>query len=311
MFLLILTLITYTTASQVYFQGIELLSDVNYSQYFSGIPACSSSPTECVKAPRYRIYNPFSTTLNKSASWQIAQWASHSNLSTNGTLIEDEKSKGMQWSTVDKRFIIFQDGRLQMVVNGYHEYDGQYEPLDAPWIHLLIQQDIGITGGSVPLSQINELRWNLDVQLLYMNQHIQPRYDPNLHGGIFPLYMTIQNLIQGDPEYGKYFWLGICLYDDRVLMSSSYVNGDIDTGSLIYSPAFSNFANISVHSERMNIGWEVTGLNNGTIEIGNLSLKQYTAQNPKSYEFNCDGDAEGWKQISDLRQYTDSSWNGI
>ncbi|CAF1017313.1 unnamed protein product [Rotaria sp. Silwood1] len=158
MFLLILTLITYTTASQVYFQGIELFSDVNYSQYFSVIPACSSSPTECVKAPRYRIYNPFSTTLNKSASWQIAQWASHSNLSTNGTLIEDEKSKGMQWSTVDKRFIIFQDGRLQMVVNGYHEYDGQYEPLDAPWIHLLMQQDIGITGGSVPLSQIHELR---------------------------------------------------------------------------------------------------------------------------------------------------------
>ncbi|CAF5132555.1 unnamed protein product, partial [Rotaria sp. Silwood1] len=107
-----------------------------------------------------------------------------------------------------------------------------------------------------------------------------------------------------DPEYGKYFWLGICLYDDRVLMSSLYVNGDIGTGSLIYSPAFSNFANISVHSE-------LTGLNNGTIEIGNLNLKQYTAQNPKSYEFNCDGDAEGWKQISDLRQYTNSSWNGI
>ncbi|CAF3412989.1 unnamed protein product [Rotaria sp. Silwood1] len=144
----------------------------------------------------------------------------------------------------------------------------------------------------------------MNVQLLYMNQHIQPDYDPNLHGGIFPLYMTIQNLIQGDPEYGKYFWLGICLYDDRVLMSSLYVNGDIGTGSLIYSPAFSNFANISVHSE-------LTGLNNGTIEIGNLNLKQYTAQNPKSYEFNCDGDAEGWKQISDLRQYTNSSWNGI
>jgi len=30
----------------------------------------------------------------------------------------------------------------------------------------------------------------------------------------------------------------------------------------------------------MNIGWEVTGLNIGTIEIANLSLKQYTAQNP-------------------------------
>jgi hypothetical protein len=119
------------------------------------------------------------------------------------------------------------------------------------------------------------------------------------------------------------------------------------TDALIYSPAFSNFANISVHSERvvhvtgdmmpfvrlglqaavergflnstdlnkyyvggMNIGWEVTGLNNGTIEIGNFSLKQYTAQNPKSYEFNSDGNTEGWTAISDLNQHTNGPLNG-
>jgi len=347
MFLLFFILFTYSTANQLYFQGIELLSDVNYTQGFSVIPACPSDPTECAKAPRYRLYNPFSIAPNTSASWTIAQWASHSNISTNGTLINDGRSKGMQWSTEDKRFILFEDGRLQMSVNGFHEYGGKYRAPDAPWVHLLIQQDIGIAGGSVPLNQVNELRWNLDVQLLYMDQHIQPGYDPNLHAGIFPLYMTIQNLVHGDPEYGKYFWLGIGLYDDRVLMSPLYVNGDKGTGSLIYSPAFSNFANISVHSERivhvtgdmmpfvrlglqaaiergflnssdlskyhvggMNIGWEVTGLNNGTIEIGNFSLKQYTAQNPKSYEFNRDGDTEGWTTISDLNQSTNGPLNG-
>jgi hypothetical protein len=60
----------------------------------------------------------------------------------------------------------------------------------------------------------------------------------------------------------------------------------------------------------MNIGWEVTGLNNGTIEIGNFSLKQYTAQNLKSYEFNDDGDTEGWKAISDIDENANGPLNG-
>jgi hypothetical protein len=347
MFLLFFILFTYSAGNHLYFQGTELLSDVNYTQGFNVIPACNSTPSECAKAPRYRLYNPFSIAPNSTASWNMAQWTSHSNISANGTFMNDGKSKGMQWSTEDKRFILFQDGRLQMSVNGYHEYGGKYRSPDASWVHLLIQQDIGIAGGSVSLDQVTELRWNLDVQLLYMDQHIQPGYNPNVYAGIFPLYMTIQNLAQGDPEYGKYFWLGIGLYDDRVLMSPLYINGDKGTGSLIYSPAFSNFANISVHSERivhvtgdmmpfvrlglqaavergflnsndlkkyhvggMNIGWEVTGLNNGTIEIGNFSLKQYTAQNPKSYEFNYDGDAEGWRQVTDLNQDMNNPSNG-
>ncbi|CAF1367809.1 unnamed protein product [Adineta steineri] len=346
MIVLFFILFTYSTASQVYFQGIELLSDVNYTQGFSVIPACISSPS-CVKAPRVRLYNPFSTAPNKSASWIMAQWDSHSNISADGIFVNDGRSQGMQWSTEDKRFIIFQDGRLQLSVNGFHEYGGKYKARDAPWVHLLLQQDIGIAGGAVPLDQINELRWNVDVQLLYMDQHIQPGYNRNLHTGMFPLYMTIQNLVKGDPEYGKYFWLGLPLYDDRVPMSPLYINGDQGTGSLIYSPAFSNFANISVHSKSivhvtgdmmpfarlglqeaikrgflkstdlskyyvggMNIGWEVTGLNNGTIEIGSFSLKQYTAQNPKSYEFNSDGDTEGWKRVTDLNQYTNGPFNG-
>ena len=347
MFFIFFALCATSTADQPYFQGVELLADVNYTQGFDVIPACPFDPATCAKAPRYRLYNPFSTAPNKSASWQMAQWASRSNITTNGTFVDDGKSKGMQWVTEDKRFILFQDGRLQLAVNGDHEYGDKYKAPDAPWVHLLIQQDIGIAGGALPLSQVSELRWNLNVQLLYMDQHIQPGYDPNLHAAIFPLYMTIQNLAQGDPEYGKYFWLGLCPYDDRVLMSPLYVNGDKGTDSLIYSPAFSNFANSSVHSgdivhvtgdmmpfvrlglqiavDRgflhsndlgkyhvggMNIGWELTGLNIGTIEIGEFSLKQYTAQNPKSYEFNYDGNSEGWRVVCDLNQCANDPLNG-
>jgi hypothetical protein len=338
----------FSTDLSTYFQGVQLLSDVNYSQGFDVIPACSSDPTECTKAERSHLLNPFFHGSNPSiSSWELAQWSSHSNLSTIGTPVYDNRSQGMQWSTNDKHVTLFQDGRLQLAVNGFHEYGGIYKSPNAPWVHLLIQQDIGRKRGSIALNEVTELQWDLDVQLLYMDQHVQSGYNSDLHAAIFPLYITIQNLIHDDPEYGKYIWLGLNLYDDRVLMSCLYVNGDAATDSLIYSPAMSDFAMKSIHSgetihvngdmmpyvrlglqaavERgflrsndlnryfvggMNIGWEVTGLNTATIEIGKLSLKQYTAQHPRPYEFNRNGDTEGWTRLSDLEQVTSGPLNG-
>lgn len=343
----LLFLILFVNFSKIcsYFQGVELLSDVNYTQGFSVIPACFVDPDACTRGPQFRLYNPFSSEPIKNATWQMAQWDSHSNISTEGIFVDDGKSKGMQWSSEDKTFVLFQDNRLQISVNGYHEYQGKYRTPDEPWVALLLQQSIGKSSGAISLDQVTELRWNFNIQLLYMNQHIQPGYNPNIHAGQFLVYLAIQNLVPSDPDYGKYFWLGICLYDDRFPMSPLYINGDKGTGSLIYQPAYSNFANVSVQSQTvihingdmmpfvrlgleaavqrgflnstdpskyyvggMNIGWEVTGLNNGTIEIGNFSLKQYTAQNPKSYEFNQDGDAEGWKSNSNSAGPLNGKW---
>lgn len=334
--ILLLFLLTFTII-EAYYEGTQLLSDVNFDQGFNVIPACLSDPEKCSAGPRYRLLNPFSTKPKTNAFWEIAQWASHSNLSTDGNIMTDGTSTGIQWDTADKRVILFQDHRIQLAVNADHEYGGRYKAPNAPWVHLLMQQTIGPTGGSLPLSEVTDLHWDLGVHLLYMDRHIQPGFNSNLHAAIFPLYLTIQNLVHGDPEYGKYFWLGIGLYDDRVPMTSLYVNGDAGTGSLIYSPAFSNFATTSVHSgsivhvsgnmmpfvrlglqaamERgflhsndlsryyvggMNVGWEITGLNIGTIEIANMSLKQYTAKNPRSYEFNIQGNREGWSILSDI-----------
>ncbi|CAF1564897.1 unnamed protein product [Rotaria magnacalcarata] len=344
---IILILLILKKTVQSYFEGTQLLSDIKFDQGFDVIPACLSDPTECSAEPHYRLFNPFSTVSNGSASWEIVQWASRSNLSSQGTLMNDSISKGIQWATSDKSVILFQDGRMQLAMNAYHEYGGQYKAPNAPWVHLLMQQTIGRTHHSLPLSEVTELHWDLDVHLLYMDRHIQSCYNSNLHAAIFPLYMTIQNLVDDDPDYGKYFWLGIGVYDDRVPMTSLYVNGDAGTGSLIYSPAFSNFATTSVQSGSivhvggdmlpfvqlglqaavqrgflrsndlsryyvggMNVGWEITGLNIGTIELANISLTQYTAQNPRSYEFNFDRNQEGWTTVFDVEQFVNSPQNG-
>jgi hypothetical protein len=63
-FWLFLILIAYSRGDHVYFQGIELLCDVNYTQDSSVILACT---TDSSKALRFRLYNQFSTVSNSSA----------------------------------------------------------------------------------------------------------------------------------------------------------------------------------------------------------------------------------------------------
>jgi hypothetical protein len=127
-----------------------------------------------------------------------------------------------------------------------------------------------------------------------------------------------------------------------------YINGDEASQALIYCPSFTNFATGSVQDggwvhvsgdmmpfarlavqtavnrsyftsddlsnfyvANMNMGWEVFGLNNGAIEVTQLSLKQYTPENPRSFEFNIDKDQEGWIRQWDLDQKTNGPRNGI
>ncbi len=49
----------------------------------------------------------------------------------------------------------------------------------------------------------------------------------------------------------------------------------------------------------MNIGWEVTGLNDVSMRVSDLSLRYVTKpQNPVVFGFNTDGDREGWTLVN-------------
>jgi hypothetical protein len=339
-----------------YFNGLELIADNTFTHGFNVYPACNKPDASihhgaldpnCTKI--YSLKNPFSCDQNQTAIWMIAQWGSHSSLPQDAiNYTEDLNTKGVQWITADKSVVLFQDSRIRLEADAYHEYGGKYRDPNSPWAHLLIQQDIGISRGSLPLSQVNELYWSLNIRLDYMDQHIQPGYNINYYAAVFPLYLMIQNLNRSHPEYGKFVWLGITLYDDRAYNMWDYINGDSASQSLIYCPSFTNFASASVQDggwvyvsgdmmpfvnlalqtavnrsffksddlsnfyvANMNMGWEMFGLNNGAIEVAQLSLKQYTPQNPKSFEFNKDKDTEGWTRKWDLGQQTDGPLNGI
>lgn len=180
-----------------YFNGLELVTDNTFARGFSVYPACNkpdhgSFDPNCTKI--YPIENPFSCDPNQTAIWMIAQWGSHSSLPQVGiNYTQDVDCKGAQWVTPDKSLVLFQDNRIRLEADGYHEYGGKYRDPNSPWAHLLIQQDIGISRGSLPLSEVSELYWSLNIRLDYTDQHIQPGYNINYYAAVFPVYLMIQN----------------------------------------------------------------------------------------------------------------------
>ncbi len=201
--------------------------------------------------------------------------------------------------------------------------------------------------GCPPLTELASLEFSVETRLLFDRRHLGPGHDPNRHAAQFLVYFTVQNLSDPSaPGYGDYLWLGMTLYDDRDARPALYVNGDAGTGKLIYNLGLRPLTDATLSDgewhamnvdllphalqalrtawERgflpdshdpgdyriggMNIGWEVPGLNDASMQVRGLSLT-YTRRggmpsgggggtaSPLRFDFDTDGDREGWRPL--------------
>ena len=149
--------------------------------------------------------------------------------------------------------------------------------------------------------------------------------------------------------YGKdYLWFGISFYDDRkplpglthqldqgtgrwiynigiqpfctngmVLGQWKKIDGDLlpyikaglqDAWSQHYMTNSTNYADYKIGN--MNIGWEVPGLSQVSMQVRNLGLQAYGLNFAKPYEFNTDGNADGWSCFNLTDQGAPGPTNG-
>ncbi|MCC6682385.1 MAG: hypothetical protein IT445_15905 [Phycisphaeraceae bacterium] len=174
--------------------------------------------------------------------WSLAQWNSKTTLADADRQPLDDDM--YQWADPMKHVILgptaVADYKLELAVNGDHEYGGVYRKTGQPWAHLLVEQNIAAPGGEwakrVPwLSEVRALKFHLNAKLVHDDPNIKPGFDRRIHGSQFNIYFTIQKLDPGDAHFGDYYWFGIHLFDTRHDIPPDYVHGDAGTGKLIYS----------------------------------------------------------------------------
>ncbi|RKX45478.1 MAG: hypothetical protein DRP64_04660, partial [Verrucomicrobia bacterium] len=182
------------------------------------------------------------------------------------------------------------------------------------------------------VADLHELIVDVELRLNYIDSIYTSGYSPGLHAAQFLLYFTVQNLNPSSSGYGDYLWFGLRFYDDRDPLPDPYVAGDGGTGKLIYnigaSPYWSTGMQTGVWKRAtvnilpdiedalqeawnrgyltgssdiadykiggMNMGWEVPGLSDAAMQIRNFGVQAYGLDFAKPYEFNIDGESDGW-----------------
>jgi len=183
------------------------------------------------------------------------------------------------------------------------------------------------------IDSLQELIFDIELNLLQADHTYTTGYNSSVHAAQFLLYFTVQNLNSSyAPGYGDFLWFGLRFYDDRHPLPDLFVFPDAGTGKLMYNigvtPFWSEGLQVGVWKRAvvdllphiklalqeawdqgflldsqnladykigaMNMGWEVPGLSVVAMQIRNFGLQAYGLDFAKPYEFNVDGESDGW-----------------
>ena len=166
------------------------------------------------------------------------------------------------------------------------------------------------------LTEIQSAKFHIEARLISSRKYETPDYSPGLHAAQFQVFFSVQNRNHQSAGFGKYFWFGIPLYDDRHEFPLAHKTKDTGgTNMFIFTPAGETYTAESAHNQKwitvdkdllplmreglelawsrgflqesrslgdyritgMNIGWEVPGIFDVQMQVRNLSL---TVQRP-------------------------------
>jgi len=193
-------------------------------------------------------WNPY------TPKWSIAQWTSRYDIMGNGendgyTLTQDidgvintYTSKG---KIVNNKFVPgkvitanSKTGELYLECNTSVEYE-KHRTGSEGWVHLLYGQDF--EDNLVRVCEQKSIIMEASFTINKCINHMGSAYDTNKHCAQLCWYITIQNRAGGysNPDYGKYIWFGIQLWDNRTAgkVAGMYRAHDAGTDTLIYNPS--------------------------------------------------------------------------
>jgi len=166
--------------------------------------------------------------------------------------------------------------------------------------------------GCPALSELTALNFSVKAKLLYDHRNISAGYIENNHTAQYLMFFTIQNLNQASAGFGDFLWFGIMLHEDRGRTQPMIQGDDFSQKLIynIGYDILNDYSNNPITDNEwhtleedflphiitalqeawnrgylsdshnlsdykiggMNLGWEITGLNNAELQIDDLSL---------------------------------------
>lgn len=173
--------------------------------------------------------------------WTIAQWNSVNNIVNGYRIIRDDL---YLWGDNSKQvFIRPESNTLGLLLNASAEYSAD-RTANQPWPCLLLNQEFDFEH-HIKVNELASLFMNINFRITKMENHMNGSVNPSLHAAQLLWYITVQNRNVNSPDFGKYVWFGLQLYDSRYTFSPFYANEDggkdVNTGMFIYLPEATDF----------------------------------------------------------------------
>ena len=190
-------------------------------------------------------------------------------------------------------------------------FRGIGDPWPALLVQQSISEPGGHLAGRAPsIADMASLDFQIDACLLYDDHITTGEYDPSIHASQYVIFYTVQNLNTASAGYGDFLWFGTALYDDRFDVTGEVVLVDGFTQKLIYGIGIEPFTSEKIADGNwmtiggdllpyiktglqeawsrgllldsldfadykiggMNMGWEMPGMNDASMQIRNYSV---------------------------------------
>ena len=243
--------------------------------------------------------------------WDLAQWSSKYPLAV--APVQRQTNGALAFTNAAKQVVIGELGRvgadLILGVNASVEYGDRARQDSEPWVHLLVQQEIGEPPS---LAELGAARFHIAARLVRSRAVKTPDYSPGRHAAQFQVFFTVQNRNRQSPGFGRLLWFGIPLYDDRQRIPVGHASKDTAGSEMfIFTPVGGIFTSASAHDgdwvtvdkdilpllrealetawargfltesravddyrvTGLNLGWEVPGIFDVEMQVRDLGLK--------------------------------------
>jgi hypothetical protein len=119
-------------------------------------------------------------------------------------------------------------------MDGIVEYSGKLRAPDAPWAHLLVEQELQTPER---ISSLRKLVFHCETNVEMFRAAPDLRLE-NWHTAQWQAFITVQNRESGHPGYGDFLWFGIPFVDTRYALPERHAAGDTaGSGKFIYTPS--------------------------------------------------------------------------
>ena len=198
------------------------------------------------------VVNPFQAVATRPR-WTLQQWGSRRSLSPAATVEEDHAT----WDDGTKHVTLFRDGVIELGVDGRADWQNIYpqdQPGRAAWPSLTLGFSITCADAhaGLRLDTITRLDFAIDARLTEFVPDRGPRFDANRNKTHVGAFVSIQNLEPTSPDYGRFVWFAIPVFDSTADATDPYCavdcyQGGLGTHMLIYTPGSAAFGGHSLH----------------------------------------------------------------